>query len=153
MNDRNAKRTTSVLDAALTEARARSRRLFLMQRALLASGAAGMFLVAVRGLVAVSRSGGHASTAIAVGLAMALALSGGLVACGLRARAEAEVLARDILLLEVARDALEHDASPQIELHPYRASEGPEEPVLVLRTDSVMRVFARASSAAEGGAS
>ena len=132
-----------VLESALSAARREGMRLFTLQRCLFAAAIAGAVLIGLRGLVAIGWPATVGAPLLAGGLAALLVASSVGFAMALRARQRMERLTRDVQTLEIARDALDREAAPRVEVHPYRAANGEERPVVVIRTDSVERLFCK----------
>lgn len=134
-----------VLDSTLDGARREGLRLFALQRGLFAGASAGVLFVAVRGLVAIGWPAPAGAPLVAAALGVVLLATSFVFVLALRVRRRMELLARDVQTMLLARDALDGATAPRVEMHPYRATDGDDDdgPVVVVRTDSVERVFRR----------
>jgi hypothetical protein len=116
--------TESQLDRLLACARADVRRLRTTELVLATAAVTGLVLTSVRGLVAtVAPPSVGRTLPLGVALGLGVVASLGFLAASARLRRELERRARDVYTLEFARDALDHEASPVVELHPYRERE------------------------------
>lgn len=129
------------LDRALATSRADLQRCVEFERVAIRAAIALLTAAALRGAAAmiwVQDRRPAQGAAAAVGSAIAIAIA--LLFAARRARATVVRARPDVLALELAREAVAHEAMPSVELHPYR-EDGPLGPVIVVRglSDDALR--------------
>lgn len=138
--------STSAIATALAAARRRAQRLRTTQHALYAVAFAGSTLVMIRAVVSVASPEEEGATPLATALALAWVVFAVLFSFGFRSSRRVEEAIRDIQLLELSQE----DARPRVEVHPYRTKDGTDCPVVVVRSDSIERLFRGEEASAEG---
>ncbi len=130
-----------LLEIALDGARGQARRLHAQERALRIVGLAGMVLIGLRGVVAAVASARPTAPLVSASLGAGVVVSTAALLWAWRLRGRLEHLLRDVQTLDHARESLDEDAAPRVEVGPVQAEDGSERPVVVVRNDSMERLL------------